>query len=139
MLSRRQSQPVGPVATAGPQRTRQYSYWLIDVFAEHPFSGAPLAVFTDARGLEARFMLALARELNRTRTVFLFPQADPKRNPKVRVFSPQGEIATANYPTIAAAFTVAVEQGHLLATSFHPELTGDSRMHAHFLRRINRA
>jgi 5'-phosphate synthase pdxT subunit len=34
---------------------------------------------------------------------------------------------------------VAVEQGHLLATSFHPELTGDSRMHAHFLRRINRA
>jgi 5'-phosphate synthase pdxT subunit len=29
---------------------------------------------------------------------------------------------------------VAVEQGPLLATSFHPELTGDVRMHRYFLR-----
>jgi 5'-phosphate synthase pdxT subunit len=28
---------------------------------------------------------------------------------------------------------VAVRQGHLLATSFHPELTGDGRMHAYFV------
>ncbi len=28
---------------------------------------------------------------------------------------------------------VAVQQGHLLATAFHPELTGDSRLHQHFL------
>jgi 5'-phosphate synthase pdxT subunit len=28
---------------------------------------------------------------------------------------------------------VAVRQGHLLATSFHPELTGDGRMHAFFV------
>ncbi len=32
---------------------------------------------------------------------------------------------------------VAVEQGHLLATAFHPELTGDSRLHAYFLSKIN--
>ncbi|MCW2598510.1 MAG: glutamine amidotransferase [Frankiales bacterium] len=31
---------------------------------------------------------------------------------------------------------VAVRQGHLLATSFHPELTGDERMHAFFVRRL---
>jgi 5'-phosphate synthase pdxT subunit len=30
--------------------------------------------------------------------------------------------------------TVAVRQGSLLATAFHPELTGDSRMHALFVR-----
>ena len=29
---------------------------------------------------------------------------------------------------------VAVRQGHLLATSFHPELTGDARMHQYFVR-----
>lgn len=29
---------------------------------------------------------------------------------------------------------VAAEQGHLLATSFHPELTGDDRFHRYFLR-----
>ncbi len=28
---------------------------------------------------------------------------------------------------------VAAQQGHLLATSFHPELTGDSRFHEYFL------
>jgi 5'-phosphate synthase pdxT subunit len=28
---------------------------------------------------------------------------------------------------------VAVQQGHLLATSFHPELTGDARMHEYFV------
>lgn len=28
---------------------------------------------------------------------------------------------------------VAARQGHLFATAFHPELTGDSRLHAYFL------
>jgi 5'-phosphate synthase pdxT subunit len=32
----------------------------------------------------------------------------------------------------AAGKVVAVRQGHLLATSFHPELTGDTRMHKYF-------
>lgn len=32
---------------------------------------------------------------------------------------------------------VAARQGHLLATSFHPELTKDSRFHEYFLKLIN--
>jgi 5'-phosphate synthase pdxT subunit len=32
---------------------------------------------------------------------------------------------------------VAAQQGHFLATSFHPELTGDNRFHAYFLSLIN--
>jgi 5'-phosphate synthase pdxT subunit len=32
---------------------------------------------------------------------------------------------------------VAVQQGHLLATAFHPELTPDPRLHQHFLRLID--
>ena len=31
---------------------------------------------------------------------------------------------------------VAVEQGPLLGTSFHPEMTGDARFHEHFLRMV---
>ena len=31
---------------------------------------------------------------------------------------------------------VAVEQGTLLGTSFHPEMTGDTRFHEHFLRKL---
>ncbi|MFN8531160.1 MAG: pyridoxal 5'-phosphate synthase glutaminase subunit PdxT [Anaerolineae bacterium] len=33
---------------------------------------------------------------------------------------------------------VAVQQGHLLATAFHPELTGDTRFHDYFLSLIDR-
>ena len=36
----------------------------------------------------------------------------------------------------AAGRIVAVRQGHLLATSFHPELTGDTRVHAYFLQMV---
>lgn len=31
---------------------------------------------------------------------------------------------------------VAVEQGNLLGTSFHPEITGDTRFHQYFLQRV---
>ena len=31
---------------------------------------------------------------------------------------------------------VAVEQGNLLGTSFHPEMTGDTRFHEYFLRKL---
>jgi 5'-phosphate synthase pdxT subunit len=31
---------------------------------------------------------------------------------------------------------VAVEQGNLLGTSFHPEVTGDTRFHEYFLRKL---
>ena len=33
---------------------------------------------------------------------------------------------------------VAVRQGDLLATSFHPELTGDTRVHRYFVEMVNR-
>ncbi|MFF2927460.1 pyridoxal 5'-phosphate synthase glutaminase subunit PdxT [Streptomyces celluloflavus] len=35
--------------------------------------------------------------------------------------------------------TVAVRQGNVLATSFHPELTGDHRVHAYFVDLVRRA
>ena len=42
--------------------------------------------------------------------------------------------ATAHSP--AAGKIVAARQGHLLATSFHPELTGDARVHALFVEMV---
>jgi 5'-phosphate synthase pdxT subunit len=41
---------------------------------------------------------------------------------------PIGRVSTGE----AAGRIVAVRQGNLLATSFHPELTGDGRIHAYF-------
>lgn len=39
--------------------------------------------------------------------------------------------------TLADGRVVAVEQGNLLGTSFHPEMTGDSRFHRYFLKRVH--
>ncbi|MEW2385273.1 pyridoxal 5'-phosphate synthase glutaminase subunit PdxT [Micromonospora sp. NPDC047707] len=39
----------------------------------------------------------------------------------------------------AAGRIVAVRQGNLLATSFHPELTGDRRLHAYFVNLVRAA
>lgn len=46
-----------------------------------------------------------------------------------------GEKATA-LATLADGRVVAVEQGNLLGTSFHPEMTGDTRFHEYFLAKI---
>lgn len=46
----------------------------------------------------------------------------------VRVDPPARVLATLDDGTI-----VAVQQGHLLATAFHPELTDDTRFHRYFL------
>ncbi|WP_308013782.1 pyridoxal 5'-phosphate synthase glutaminase subunit PdxT [Streptantibioticus parmotrematis] len=41
--------------------------------------------------------------------------------------------------TLGDGTVVAVRQGHLLATSFHPELTGDQRVHALFAEMVRGA
>lgn len=49
-----------------------------------------------------------------------------------------GERVTA-LGTTRAGHVVAVRQGPLLATSFHPEVTGDGRVHAYFCRMVAEA
>ena len=38
--------------------------------------------------------------------------------------------------SLADGRVVAVEQGNLLGTSFHPEITGDTRFHEYFLKKV---
>jgi pyridoxal 5'-phosphate synthase pdxT subunit len=45
-------------------------------------------------------------------------------------------LATGEGPGEVASRIVAVRQGALLATSFHPELTGDARVHELFLKMV---
>jgi 5'-phosphate synthase pdxT subunit len=47
--------------------------------------------------------------------------------------APGAPIAAGNVPDAAAGRIVAVRQGNLLATSFHPEITGDLRVHRYFV------
>ncbi|MDQ1571303.1 MAG: pyridoxal 5-phosphate synthase pdxT subunit [Actinomycetota bacterium] len=57
----------------------------------------------------------------------------------VFIRAPVVDTAGAGVTTLAALADgriVAVEQGNLLGTSFHPEMTGDTRFHEYFLSKV---
>ena len=51
----------------------QYQYRVVDVFTDRALEGNPLAVFPHALGLDDVTMQKIARELNLSETVFVFP------------------------------------------------------------------
>lgn len=112
------SQPSRPSAPApgvsseeaSPSSSRPYRYRLVDVFTDRRFSGNPLAVFTDARGLNTELMQRIARELNHAETTFVFPPSDRTHDYSVRIFSPHAELPTAAHPSIGTAFALAQER-----------------------------
>ena len=85
----------------------QYTFYTADVFTSQIFNGAQIAVFPDAEGLEKHQMMAIARELNLSETVFIFKGDDSPDRRRIRIFSPHGEIDFGGHPTIAAAYILA--------------------------------
>jgi pyridoxal 5'-phosphate synthase pdxT subunit len=55
------------------------------------------------------------------------------RAPLVTAVDPQASPPVDILSTLPDGRIVAVQQGHLLATAFHPELTDDPRLHRYFL------
>jgi 5'-phosphate synthase pdxT subunit len=58
------------------------------------------------------------------------------RAPWVESLGEQVEVLGTVASGPAVGRIVAVRQGHLLATSFHPELTGDVRVHEYFVEMV---
>ena len=58
------------------------------------------------------------------------------RAPWVESLGPEVDVLGTVAAGPAAGRIVAVRQGHLLATSFHPELTGDTRVHEYFVEMV---
>ena len=81
-------------------------YVIADVFTDTPLAGNGLAVFTDARGLETEQMQRLAREMNLSETVFVFP-AEGEGHARMRIFTPATELPFAGHPTLGTAFILA--------------------------------
>ena len=84
-----------------------YTYHTLDVFTDRVFGGNPLAVFPDASGLDDARMQAVARELNLSETVFVFPPDDAAHTRKVRIFTPASELPFAGHPTVGTAILLA--------------------------------
>lgn len=81
-------------------------YYLLDVFTDQPFTGNPLAVFLNTKGLTTNTMQALANELNLAETVFLSAATGPNHYP-MRIFTPTRELPFAGHPTVGTAHLLA--------------------------------
>jgi trans-2,3-dihydro-3-hydroxyanthranilate isomerase len=83
-----------------------FRYVVADVFTDAPLTGNQVAVFTDARDLPEEQLQPLARELNLSETVFVYPPA-ADGHARIRIFTPAVELPFAGHPTLGTAFVLA--------------------------------
>jgi trans-2,3-dihydro-3-hydroxyanthranilate isomerase len=82
-----------------------HPYFVVDVFTSRPLEGNQLGVFTDGRPFSGAEMQRLARELNFSETVFVFPP-DEDGDVRIRIFTPGNELPFAGHPVLGTAFVV---------------------------------
>ncbi|MGE0870437.1 MAG: PhzF family phenazine biosynthesis protein [Kofleriaceae bacterium] len=84
-----------------------HAFRIVNVFTldDDRFSGNPLCVFEDARGLSDAQMQALARQMNLSETTFVLPS--DRADARVRIFTPGFEMPFAGHPTLGTASVVA--------------------------------
>jgi trans-2,3-dihydro-3-hydroxyanthranilate isomerase len=83
----------------------RFRYVVADVFTDRPLQGNQLAVFTDAREIPEERLQELAREVNFSETVFVFPP-EGDGHIRVRIFTPATEVPFAGHPTLGTAFVL---------------------------------
>ena len=93
----------------------------IDAFTTVRGEGNPAGVVTDARGLSAAQMQAIAAELGHSETAFVLPPRGDDHDVHVRFFSPTTEVPVCGHATVGAHFALALEGG---ARGMRRQLTG---------------
>jgi len=85
-----------------------HAFRIINVFTVDGdrFSGNPLCVIEDARGLTDAQMQAIARQMNLSETTFVLPGEQPGADARVRIFTPGFEMPFAGHPTLGTASVV---------------------------------
>ena len=85
-------------------------YVQLDVFADRPGAGNPLAVVLDAEGLDDAAMQAIAHWTRLPETTFVFPATKTEASYGIRIFSPRREVPFAGHPSVGTAHAV-IEAG----------------------------
>lgn len=93
---------------------KNYAFKIVNVFAETPFGGNPLAVFVDAQGLSDMQMQHIARQMNLSETVFVLPSE--VADARLRIFTPAYELPFAGHPVLGSA--AVLHQERQLAENF---------------------
>jgi PhzF family phenazine biosynthesis protein len=81
-----------------------YTFRIVNVFAESPLAGNPLCVFEDGTSLSDETMQALALQFNLSETTFVLPSDEATA--RVRIFTPTFEMPFAGHPTLGTAHVV---------------------------------
>ncbi len=82
------------------------SFTTVDVFTSTRFEGNPLAVITDARGLDDAVMQKIAAEFGYSEITFVLPPENPENTARVRIFTPISEIPFAGHPNVGTAYVL---------------------------------
>src|ERR1700688_911619 len=85
----------------------EHRFYTLDVFTTARFEGNPLAVITDGDGLSNDQMLAIAREMNLSETVFVQKPAEEEALARLRIFTTKEELKLAGHPVIGTWFLLA--------------------------------
>jgi PhzF family phenazine biosynthesis protein len=81
---------------------------LVDVFADAPLTGNPLAVVADAERLGEPVMRAIAREFNQSETTFVLPPTRPQATWRLRSLTPAGaEVVGPGHNSLGAWWWLA--------------------------------
>ena len=81
-------------------------YVTVDVFTSERFSGNPLAVIPDARGIGDEAMQKIAAEFGYSETTFVLPPEDTANSARVRIFTPTTEVPFAGHPNVGTAYVL---------------------------------
>ena len=83
-----------------------FRFVIADAFTDVPLAGNQVAVFTDAREIPEERLQPLAREINYSETVFVYPAAGDG-HARIRIFTPFAELPFAGHPILGTAFVLA--------------------------------
>lgn len=83
-----------------------HQFYIVDVFAEGPYSGNPLAVVVSPSGLPAETMQKIALEINYSETTFIGPKPEDDGGYRVRMFTPSRELGFAGHPLLGTAHVI---------------------------------
>ena len=78
----------------------------VDVFAQRPFGGNPVAVVLDGEDFSSEDMQRFARWTNLSETTFVLPPTHAEASYRVRIFTPRQELPFAGHPSIGTAHAV---------------------------------
>lgn len=81
-------------------------FFIVDVFAERPYAGNPLAVVLSDEWLPNDRMQLIAAEVNFSETTFVAPLVGRGGRYEVRIFTPAREIAFAGHPILGTAWVI---------------------------------